>query len=85
MEIDKVDGKFKRKSTREEKRQLKYEGFEKFCKSDAVEKLRQKPYALIYAERVKKHEATKKADQREQDTDEQAQSRDRKLDGAVRE
>lgn len=34
---------------------------------------------------VKDYEADKKADQREQDTDEQAQSRDRKLDGAVRE
>ena len=77
MEIDKVDGKFKRKSTREEKRQRKYDGFEKFCQSDAVEKLRQKPYALIYSERIKDYETTKKADQREQDTDEQAQSRDR--------
>ena len=72
MEIDKVDGKLKRKSAREEKRQRKYDGFEKFCQSDAVEKLRKKPYALIYAERMKKHEAAKKADQREQDTDEQA-------------
>lgn len=34
---------------------------------------------------MKEHETTKKADQREQDTDEQTQSRDRKLDGAVRE
>ena len=65
MEIDKLDGKFKRKSTREENRQRKYDGFEKFCQSDAVEKLRQKPYALIYAERVNEYETAKKTDKRE--------------------
>lgn len=65
MEIDKLDGKFKRKSTREENCQRKYDGFEKFCQSDAVEKMRQKPYALIYAERVNEYEAAKKTNKRE--------------------
>lgn len=59
MEIDKVDGKFKRKSNREEKRQRKYDGYEKFCQSDAVEKLRQKPYAQIYAEKLREQEENK--------------------------
>lgn len=63
MEISKVDGKLKRKGSKNAKRQRKYDSYVKHCQSDAVEKLREKPFALIYAERMK-NESTQKTNER---------------------
>lgn len=63
MEISKVDGKHKRKGSKDAKRQRKYDSYAKYSKNNAVEKLREKPFALIYAERMK-NESTKKTNER---------------------
>ena len=53
MEMDLIDGKFKRKLTKAERQQQKYDTFEKHCKSESIEKLKAEPYAVIYAKRVR--------------------------------
>lgn len=52
MEIDQIDGKFKRKLTKKERQQQKYDTFEKHCKSESIEKLKAEPYAVLYQRKL---------------------------------
>ena len=54
MEIDKINGKLKRKGSKELKRQRKYDNYVKHSNGVQTSILREKPYALIYAEKVRK-------------------------------
>lgn len=53
MEIDKIDGKLRRKVSRDNTRQQKYDTFERHCSRECVKKLKAKPYALIYTKKVR--------------------------------
>ncbi len=53
MEIDKIDGKLRRKVSRDNARQQKYDTFERHCSSESVKKLKAEPYALICAKKVR--------------------------------
>lgn len=46
-------GMFMKKKGMEESRQRKYDSYEKSGKSELRKKLREKPYALIYTQRIR--------------------------------
>ncbi len=58
MEIDQIDGKFKRKLTKAERQQQKYDTFEKHCKSESIEKLKAEPYAVVYRKMLEERKQT---------------------------